>query len=82
MIRQIGALGFDRASFGVQEFDGDVQRAINRIQPPAMVEAAVDGLRAAGVAAINFDLIYGLPRQTVATLTDTVRRAADMRPDR
>jgi oxygen-independent coproporphyrinogen-3 oxidase len=60
MIQRIGQLGFTRASFGVQEFDPKAQKAINRIQPPDMVRHSVDGLRAAGVAGINFDLIYGL----------------------
>ncbi|MCX7684194.1 MAG: oxygen-independent coproporphyrinogen III oxidase [Acetobacteraceae bacterium] len=82
MIGMIGALGFTRASFGVQEFDPKVQAAINRIQPPGMVRRAVEGLRAAGVAAINFDLIYGLPHQTVRTLLETIAIACDMRPDR
>ena len=82
MIRRIGALGFTRASFGVQEFDPAVQRAINRIQPPEMVRTAVDGFRAAGVNRINFDLIYGLPHQTTGTLLDTIARCAEMRPDR
>jgi oxygen-independent coproporphyrinogen-3 oxidase len=82
MIRRIGALGFTRASFGVQEFDPSVQAAINRVQPPDMVRAAADGLRAAGVRGINFDLIYGLPHQTVATLARTVGLSAAMRPDR
>jgi oxygen-independent coproporphyrinogen-3 oxidase len=82
MTRMIGALGFNRASFGVQEFDPKVQAAINRIQPPEMVEESVEALRAVGVSAINFDLIYGLPYQTVETIMDTVDRCATMRPDR
>ncbi len=82
MIERIGALGFTRASFGVQEFDATVQAAINRIQPPDMVEASVEGLRAAGVGGINFDLIYGLPHQTVETLTNTIDLCAAMQPDR
>jgi oxygen-independent coproporphyrinogen III oxidase len=82
MIRQIGALGFNRASFGVQEFDPKVQAAINRIQPPEMVERAISGLRAAGVPNINFDLIYGLPHQTVAALCRTVEQCLAMKPDR
>ncbi|SEA79394.1 oxygen-independent coproporphyrinogen III oxidase [Rubrimonas cliftonensis] len=82
MIETIGALGFTRASFGVQEFDPAVQAAINRIQPPEMVAAAVAGLRRAGVASVNFDLIYGLPKQTVAALENTARLCAAMRPDR
>ena len=82
MISQIGTLGFNRASFGVQEFDPQVQSAINRIQPPDMVERAVAGLRAAGVVNINFDLIYGLPHQTAAALCRTVELCVAMKPDR
>jgi oxygen-independent coproporphyrinogen III oxidase len=82
MIARIGALGFTRASFGVQEFDPEVQAAINRIQPPEMVARAVDGLRAAGVRSVNFDLIYGLPHQTAEKIERTVELAAAMRPDR
>jgi oxygen-independent coproporphyrinogen III oxidase len=82
MINRIGALGFTRASFGVQEFDPEVQHAINRIQPPEMVARAVEGLRAAGVTSINFDLIYGLPYQTTEKIERTVELAAAMRPDR
>lgn len=82
MIDMIGMLGFNRASFGVQEFDPKVQAAINRIQPPEMVRGAVEGLRRAGVSSINFDLIYGLPHQTTETLLRTVALCAEMRPDR
>lgn len=82
MAARIGALGFTRASFGVQEFDLRVQKAINRVQPPAMVRTSVDQLRAAGVSGINFDLIYGLPFQTVESLVETVKLSAAMRPDR
>ncbi|SMX51000.1 Oxygen-independent coproporphyrinogen-III oxidase [Actibacterium lipolyticum] len=82
MIRRIGELGFTRASFGVQEFDTKVQKAINRIQPPDMVRRSVDGLRSVGVSGINFDLIYGLPHQTVGTLLETIRLCVDMQPDR
>ena len=82
MIQQIGLLGFNRASFGVQEFDPKVQAAINRIQPPEMVERAILGLRAAGVRNINFDLIYGLPHQTTAALCRTVEQCVTMKPDR
>ncbi|MGF1463352.1 MAG: oxygen-independent coproporphyrinogen III oxidase [Maricaulaceae bacterium] len=82
MTARIGRLGFNRASFGVQEFDPQVQTAINRVQPPDMVRQAVDGLREAGVTGINFDLIYGLPHQTVDTLNHTIELCADMAPDR
>lgn len=82
MIETIGSLGFTRASFGVQEFDPKVQAAINRVQPPEMVRGAVVRLRANGVANINFDLIYGLPHQSVDTLTDTIARCLEMAPNR
>ncbi len=82
MIERIGALGFTRASFGIQEFDAKVQKAINRIQPEEMVVSAVRGLREAGVTGINFDLIYGLPYQTVETLRATIAACAALKPDR
>ncbi len=82
MIGRLGEVGFNRASFGVQEFDPEVQQAINRIQPPEMVQGTVDALRAVGINRINFDLIYGLPYQTTAKLLTTIDRAAAMRPDR
>lgn len=82
MVRRLAALGFNRASFGVQEFDPAVQRAINRVQPPEMVADAVALFRRHGIAAVNFDLIYGLPHQTVETLLRTVDLVAAMKPDR
>jgi oxygen-independent coproporphyrinogen-3 oxidase len=82
LTHRIGALGFTRASLGVQEFDPVVQKAINRIQPPAMVAECVEGLRAAGVDSINLDLIYGLPHQTTAMVVRTVETVATMAPDR
>ena len=82
MIACLATLGFNRASFGVQEFDPVVQETINRIQPPDMVARAVGEFRQAGIRAINFDLIYGLPHQTVAKLLKTVDLVASMAPDR
>jgi len=82
MIERIGALGFTRASFGVQEFDPRVQEAIHRIQPPESVRRAIEGLRGAGVRGINVDLIYGLPHQSVDTLTRTIDTCLELRPDR
>jgi oxygen-independent coproporphyrinogen-3 oxidase len=82
MAARIGALGFTRASLGVQEFDPAVQAAINREQPPEMVAEAVGMLRAAGVRGINLDLLYGLPHQTVATLERSIAECARLRPDR
>jgi oxygen-independent coproporphyrinogen-3 oxidase len=78
----LGEMGFTRASLGVQEFDAEVQKTINRVQPFEVVRHAVETLRAAGVCAINFDLMYGLPNQTSDTLAATVERAVDLSPSR
>lgn len=78
----LGEAGVTRASLGVQSFDPRVQKAINRIQSVGTTATAVKGLRAAGVGGINFDLIYGLPLQTVASCIDTVRQCLDLQPDR
>ncbi|MBB4238002.1 oxygen-independent coproporphyrinogen III oxidase [Rhizobium esperanzae] len=82
MIEVLGENGVDRASLGVQSFDPIVQAAINRMQSFEQTEAAVAGLRSAGVTSINFDLIYGLPKQTVQSCVETVRLAAQLRPER
>ncbi len=82
MIAAMGENGVDRASLGVQSFDPVVQKAINRIQTFGQTQAAVAGLRSFGVTSINFDLIYGLPHQTVESCVDTVRQAVELRPER
>lgn len=82
MIAALGASGVNRASLGVQSFDPLVQKAINRVQSFEQTAAATHGLREVGVAGINFDLIYGLPHQNVASCLDTVRRSIELRPDR
>ena len=78
----LGRTGVTRASLGVQSFDPRVQAAINRIQTVEQTKGAVQDLRVNGIAAINFDLIYGLPHQNVQSCLDTVQRALEMRPDR
>ena len=75
-------LGVDRASLGVQEFDASVQAAVNRVQPYEQVREVVASLRDAGIENINFDLMYGLPKQTTSTLMQTVERTLELRPDR
>ncbi|MCP8938025.1 oxygen-independent coproporphyrinogen III oxidase [Alsobacter sp. SYSU M60028] len=82
MIAALGEAGVNRASLGVQSFDPVVQRAIARIQTEAQTLAALRGLRDIGVTGVNFDLIYGLPHQTVQSCLDTVARCVAMRPDR
>ncbi len=75
-------LGFNRLSFGVQDFDPDVQQAVHRIQSFGMVEELMSSARALGYVSINADLIYGLPRQTPASLARTIRQIGELRPDR
>ena len=82
MIEALAFGGVNRASLGVQSFDPFVQRAINRVQSFQETAAAVNGLRRAGINGINFDLIYGLPHQTLASCLDTVRRSVELGPDR
>ncbi len=82
MMIALGENGVDRVSLGVQSFDPVVQKAINRIQTFGQTEAAVAGLRSRGVSSTNFDLIYGLPFQTVGSCVETVRMAIDLRPER
>lgn len=74
--------GFTRASTGVQSFDPAVQAAINRVQPYDVVAAAFERLRAAGVAKINADLLYGLPKQTVDSARASAETAAALGADR
>lgn len=82
MAAALGQSGVRRASLGVQSLDPKVQVSINRIQSLEQTEDAVYMLRKAGVESINFDLIYGLPHQSVASCVETAERAVSMRPDR
>ncbi|HEY0125411.1 MAG TPA: oxygen-independent coproporphyrinogen III oxidase [Rhizobium sp.] len=74
--------GITRASLGVQDFDPDVQRAINRLQSFEQTQAVVEALRDAGIGSINLDILYGLPLQTTETLRRTIDLAVSMRPNR
>jgi oxygen-independent coproporphyrinogen-3 oxidase len=82
MIPAMAQAGVSRVSLGVQDFDPRVQRAINRWQPFEMTKRAVDDLRTAGIGAINFDLIYGLPYQTTESLLESVDRSIGLAPQR
>lgn len=81
MIATLGDCGVTRASLGVQSFDPVVQRAINRIQSYEQTAQATEALRNAGIGAVNFDLIYGLPHQTVDSCEQTVSQALKLAPD-
>lgn len=74
--------GFNRISFGVQDFDPKVQEAIGRIQPEELVWEAVETSRELGFESISIDLIYGLPYQTVASFDRTIDRVLALGPDR
>ena len=81
-IQQLRDLGFNRISFGVQDFDPDVQKAVNRIQSDEQVEALMTAARAARFRSISVDLIYGLPLQTVTSFNTTLDKIIALRPDR
>ncbi|MEZ4218056.1 MAG: oxygen-independent coproporphyrinogen III oxidase [Myxococcota bacterium] len=74
--------GFDRVSLGVQDFEPAVQEAIHRVQPREVTAGLVDALRGAGIGSIAFDLIYGLPFQTVASFERTLAEVVALAPDR
>jgi len=75
-------LGFRRISYGVQDLDPKVQHVINRIQPFENVQQATESARAAGFTSVNFDLIYGLPLQTLQSIEDTINQVITLKPER
>jgi oxygen-independent coproporphyrinogen-3 oxidase len=75
-------LGFNRISFGVQDFDAEVQQAVHRIQPVEQVEALMTSARALGFESINVDLIYGLPKQRPDNFARTIAQVIALAPDR
>ncbi len=81
-LASLAGLGFNRASFGVQDFDPLVQEAINRVQPMEQTLDAIAAARAAGFRSVSVDLIYGLPRQTREGFTGTLDTVCAVRPDR
>ena len=82
MLDAMASQGVTRASLGVQDLNPYVQMAVNRIQPFECVANAVAALRQTGITQINFDLMYGLPSQTVADVRRTLELAASLKPDR
>jgi oxygen-independent coproporphyrinogen III oxidase len=75
-------MGFNRISFGVQDFDAQVQKAVHRIQPESQVRELMVAARELGYQSINVDLIYGLPKQSGASFARTVAQVVDLKPDR
>jgi oxygen-independent coproporphyrinogen-3 oxidase len=82
MVETLQVAGVNRASIGVQSFDGVVQRSVNRVQSEVQTASVVESLRQHGISRINFDLLFGLPHQTVRSCVDSTRTALAMRPDR
>ncbi|UVL59499.1 oxygen-independent coproporphyrinogen III oxidase [Pseudomonas sp. B21-032] len=81
-IQTLRSLGFNRLSFGVQDFDADVQAAVNRRQSEAQIYALVAAARQARFKSVSVDLIYGLPLQTVQSFDVTLEKIVALRPDR
>lgn len=81
-IQAFARMGVTRASYGVQDCDPDVQKAIHRIQPQEMNVEAMNNLRANGFDSVNMDLIYGLPLQTPESFSRTLDQVLELKPDR
>lgn len=79
---ELRQLGFSRVSLGVQDFNPEVQRLINRIQPREMTEDITKTARDLGYTSVNFDLIYGLPKQTEESIREMAELTVKLRPDR
>lgn len=74
--------GFKRVSMGVQDFDPEVQRLVNRIQPLEMTRDLTEAARQIGYESVNYDLIYGLPKQRLDSFANSIDRTIELRPDR
>jgi oxygen-independent coproporphyrinogen-3 oxidase len=81
-VRGLAALGFNRLSVGIQDFEHDVQVAINRVQSVAETQAVIGAARGAGFRSVSADLIYGLPRQSVEGFARTLHQVVMLAPDR
>lgn len=81
-VETAASLGFNRVSMGVQDFNPEVQKAVNRIQPYEQTAALIESCRENGFESINVDLMYGLPYQTVESFLETVDRIVEISPDR
>jgi oxygen-independent coproporphyrinogen-3 oxidase len=82
MLKMLRRLGFTRVSLGVQDFDPEVQQHVGRIQPFTLVRDMVTRCRDLGFRSVNFDLIYGLPLQTLETVERTLGKVIELQPDR
>ena len=81
-LRYLRKIGFNRVSMGIQDFHPEVQKAINRIQSYELVEELVKTAREVGFTSVNFDLVYGLPFQTLENFVETLDKTLSLKPDR
>ena len=81
-LRALYDLGFERVSFGIQDFDEKVQDTINRYQTFKEVKQVMDDAKEIGYTSINFDLVYGLPYQTIESINDTITKIISLNPER
>lgn len=81
-LRVLRGLGFRRISLGVQDFDPEVQRLVHRVQSRELVAKMTEEARALGYTSVNYDLIYGLPKQTPETMRRLAESMGELRPDR
>ena len=81
-LQKLYDLGFRRVSFGIQDFDQKVQYIIHRTQTFEQVKIVTEAARRIGYESVNYDLIYGLPLQTMATIIDTIEKVRELKPDR
>ena len=81
-IKNLANMGFNRISFGVQDFDHDVQEAVNRVQSTEEIKQHINDARAQNFQSINIDLMYGLPKQSMQSFTKTLETTIELNPDR
>lgn len=81
-LRSLRVLGFNRLSLGIQDFDEEIQKVINRKQSLEDVERVVEQARSLGYKSVNFDIVYGLPLQTLASVEDTISKVLKLKPER
>ncbi|MGL6042079.1 MAG: oxygen-independent coproporphyrinogen III oxidase, partial [Deefgea sp.] len=81
-IKHLATLGFNRMSVGIQDFNSEVQIAVNRVQSEEETRTVIEAARMYGFRSVSVDLIYGLPKQTAATVAETIDRVLRLRPDR
>lgn len=82
MIRTLAQLGFNRMSVGIQDFNSEVQEAVNRVQSEQETRSVIEAARMHGFKSVSVDLIYGLPKQNAASVAQTIERVLTLRPDR